>query len=95
MNSIDTHMTVEMFPAIGIPAPPELLVLLLIVILLFGANKIPQLARSSGEAIGEFQKGRQEVEKEIEQMKEGPTTEDDETERDDVEAEVEDATKEQ
>jgi sec-independent protein translocase protein TatA len=37
-------------------------------VLLFGANKIPKLARSTGEAMGEFQKGRQEVEKELEEM---------------------------
>lgn len=54
----------------GIPGGPEMLVILLIAILLFGANKIPKLARSSGEAIGEFQKGRQEVEDELQEMKE-------------------------
>jgi len=59
-----------LFP--GIPGGPELLVILLIAILLFGANKIPELARSSGEAIGEFQKGREEVEQELEEIREGP-----------------------
>lgn len=54
----------------GIPGGPELLIILLIAVLLFGANKIPKLARSSGEAIGEFQKGRQEVEEELQQMQE-------------------------
>jgi sec-independent protein translocase protein TatA len=55
----------------GVPGGPELLVILLIAILLFGANKIPELARSSGQAIGEFQKGREEIEEELEEMKEG------------------------
>ena len=59
---------VPLFP--GIPGGPELLVILLIAVLLFGANKIPKLARSSGEAIGEFQKGREEVEQELEEMRE-------------------------
>ncbi len=54
----------------GAPGGPELLVILLIAILLFGANKIPELARSSGQAIGEFQKGREEIEEELEEMKE-------------------------
>jgi sec-independent protein translocase protein TatA len=58
-----------LFP--GIPGGPELLVILLIAVLLFGANKIPKLARSSGEAIGEFQKGREEVEQELSEMRQG------------------------
>jgi sec-independent protein translocase protein TatA len=60
---------IPLFP--GIPGGPELIVILLIAVLLFGANKIPELARSSGQAIGEFQKGREEVEQELEEIKEG------------------------
>ncbi|MFD1564749.1 twin-arginine translocase TatA/TatE family subunit [Haloarchaeobius amylolyticus] len=50
--------------------PMELGVILLLAILLFGANKIPKLARSTGEAMGEFQKGREKVETELEEMRE-------------------------
>lgn len=46
-------------------APPEILIILLVLVLLFGANKIPKLARSTGEAMGEFKKGRQEIEEEL------------------------------
>ncbi|MEF8838058.1 MAG: twin-arginine translocase TatA/TatE family subunit [Haloarculaceae archaeon] len=54
------------------PGGMEMVVILLIAVLLFGANKIPKLARSTGEAMGEFQKGRQEVEKELQDMQEPP-----------------------
>lgn len=50
---------------IGFPGGPELLVVLLIVVLLFGANKLPELARSSGQALGEFKRGREELEAEL------------------------------
>jgi sec-independent protein translocase protein TatA len=59
-----------LFPA-GVPGGTELIVILLIAVLLFGANKIPKLARSTGQAMGEFQKGREQVEQELEQMQEG------------------------
>ena len=66
---------VETLPLqLGIPGGPELLVILLIAVLLFGANKIPKLARSTGEAMGEFQKGREEVEQELQEMREGATS---------------------
>ena len=45
---------------IGIPGGVELLVVLLIAVLLFGANRIPKLARASGQALGEFKRGREE-----------------------------------
>lgn len=46
----------------GIPGGPEMLLILLVAVLLFGANKIPELARAVGESIGEFRKGREETE---------------------------------
>jgi sec-independent protein translocase protein TatA len=39
---------------------PELLVILLIVILIFGANKLPQLGRGVGSAIQNFTDGMKE-----------------------------------
>lgn len=48
-----------------IPGGMEMLVILLIAVLLFGADKLPKLARASGEAMGEFRKGREEVERDI------------------------------
>ncbi|WP_226006169.1 Sec-independent protein translocase subunit TatA/TatB [Natrinema salinisoli] len=63
--------------------PPELAIILVIAVLLFGANKIPKLARSTGEAMGEFQKGREKVETELEEMREGGSVS--ETDSDDEE----------
>ena len=45
-----------------VPGGPELLVVLFLAVLLFGAQKIPKLARASGEAIGEFKRAREEYE---------------------------------
>jgi sec-independent protein translocase protein TatA len=59
---------VPLFP--GIPGGPELLIVLLIVVLLFGANKLPKLARSSGQAMGEFKRGREEIDQELRSMSE-------------------------
>ena len=57
---------------VPIPGGPELIIILLVLVLLFGANKIPKLARSTGQAMGEFQKGREELNQELEDMKEAP-----------------------
>jgi sec-independent protein translocase protein TatA len=57
------HVLVPAF--VGVPGGTEMIVILAIAILLFGANKLPELARSSGQAMGEFRKGREEVETEI------------------------------
>jgi sec-independent protein translocase protein TatA len=42
------------FPTVG---GPELIILLLIVLLLFGAKRIPELARGLGSGIREFRQG--------------------------------------
>jgi sec-independent protein translocase protein TatA len=39
----------------------ELLIILLIVLVLFGANRLPDLARSLGSSVKEFKKGVNEV----------------------------------
>ena len=41
---------------------PEILVILLIILLLFGAKRLPDLARSLGKSLREFKKGKDEIE---------------------------------
>ena len=43
----------------------EVLLIFLAIIVLFGASKIPELARSLGKATGEFKKAKQESESEL------------------------------
>jgi len=49
-----------------LPAGNEWLILIVLaIILLFGAKKLPELARSLGRATGEFRRGKEEVEREL------------------------------
>ena len=50
---------------------PDMMVILLIVLLLFGAKKLPELARGMGRAVKEFSAARDEIEKGLSQS--GPT----------------------
>ncbi len=43
----------------------EIGIILLLLVLLFGADKIPKLARSAGDAKKEFEKAKMEAEKEV------------------------------
>jgi sec-independent protein translocase protein TatA len=43
----------------------EIILILLVVLLLFGAKKIPELARGIGKGMSEFKKGLKDVETEI------------------------------
>lgn len=49
-------------------SPEDLILILAVALLLFGANKLPEMARSLGKATGEFKKGQLESENELRQM---------------------------
>jgi sec-independent protein translocase protein TatA len=48
----------------------EILLILLIALLLFGAKKIPDLARSLGKGIKEFKRGMREIDSPVDDDKE-------------------------
>lgn len=52
-----------MFGGIGVP---EILIVLLVILLFFGAKRIPELARGIGQGINEFKKASDDIKKEIE-----------------------------
>jgi sec-independent protein translocase protein TatA len=56
--TLTTHSQVESMP-VNL-SPFELLLILGVLLLLFGATKLPKLARSLGQAQGEFKKGLSE-----------------------------------
>ena len=50
---------------------PEIIILVIVIgVLIFGAKKIPELAKTFGKAKGEFEKGKIEGEKELKDFKE-------------------------
>lgn len=43
----------------------EMIIVFLIVLLMFGAKKLPELARGLGKSMGEFKRAREDFEREI------------------------------
>ena len=48
-----------------LPHGTDLIWLFLLAVLLFGADKIPKLARGLGKSLGEFKKAKEDFEKEV------------------------------
>lgn len=52
-------------PMFGMPGMPELIIIALVVVLLFGAKKLPALGGAIGESIKNFKKGVDENSKSL------------------------------
>lgn len=51
--------------ALGLPHGSEWLIILVLAVLFFGADKLPKLAKGLGKSLGEFKKAKEDFEKEV------------------------------
>ncbi|MGC1481011.1 MAG: twin-arginine translocase TatA/TatE family subunit [Chthoniobacterales bacterium] len=51
--------------ALGMPGFQEWIIILVIVLVLFGAKRLPELARGLGQSMNEFRKAKDEFDREI------------------------------
>ena len=56
-------MTLAILLAVG---AWQIVLIVLVVLLLFGGKKIPELMKGLGKGINEFKKGKEEIEKDLE-----------------------------
>ncbi|PLX45422.1 MAG: twin-arginine translocase TatA/TatE family subunit [Deltaproteobacteria bacterium] len=65
----------------GFSGPQELLVILVIILIVFGGKKIPELMGGLGKGVRSFKKGLNETEEEIKQIGEDSEKKKDEEEK--------------
>jgi sec-independent protein translocase protein TatA len=53
-------MSLALIPGLGTIGAPELIIALVVILLLFGAKRIPELARGLGSGVREFKQGTKE-----------------------------------
>src|SRR5690606_29442573 len=61
-TTLSSHVTLAAF---GNLFGPDTLIIFLIILIFFGAKKLPELARSLGQAMREFSKAKDDFEREI------------------------------
>jgi sec-independent protein translocase protein TatA len=69
----------EIKTAMGSIGTQELIIILIIVLLLFGAKRIPEIARSMGQGIREFKKATKDITHEVNSSIQNPDDERDKT----------------
>ncbi|REE05986.1 Sec-independent protein translocase subunit TatA/TatB [Marinoscillum furvescens] len=62
--------------AFGMPGGWELIVIILFVIIFFGAKKIPEIARGMGKGIREFKDATKEIKTEIDESAKSTSSDD-------------------
>ena len=50
---------------LGIIGPWQIILIVLVVLLMFGGKKIPELMKGLGKGISEFKKGKKDIEKDL------------------------------
>ena len=50
---------------LGIVGPWQIVLIVLVVLLMFGGKKIPELMKGLGKGISEFKKGKKDIEKDL------------------------------
>lgn len=58
-------MSLPLLAFLGPIGGPEMIMIFVVILLLFGAKKLPELARGIGKSMGEFKKAREDFEHEI------------------------------
>jgi sec-independent protein translocase protein TatA len=58
----DIHLSM-----LGLPGGSEWIIIFVVVLLLFGGNKIPELLRGVGKGVGELQRGLEEGKKKLQE----------------------------
>jgi len=61
---------INLFIILGIPGPWQVILIVLVVLLLFGGRKIPELMRGLGQGMKEFKKATKDDKSEPEEKKE-------------------------
>jgi sec-independent protein translocase protein TatA len=64
-------MSVALIPGLPTAGPMELIIVLVVILLLFGAKRIPELARGLGSGVREFKAGTKEGQLEDKNEKDG------------------------
>lgn len=66
------NMNTTLIAGFGPLGTPEMIIIAVLVLVLFGAKKLPTFARSLGRSMGEFRKAKDEFEAELHRTVEEP-----------------------